>query len=85
MLMKEEFETKISIISKHKKEFEIVRNRNKKTVSLFDFAHFSCLFLVGSDSKLVKNKQVHYKKLHALGKDSSIGTDDPDQVIFNYI
>ena len=44
----------------------------------------SCLFLVGNDSKLVKIKQVHYKKLHALGKDSSIGAHDPDKFIFNY-
>ena len=51
---------------------------------MFDFAHLSCLFLVGNDSKLVKIKQVHYKKLHALGKDSSIGTYDPDKVMFNY-
>ena len=51
---------------------------------MFDFAHLSCLFLVGNDSKLVKVKQVHYKKLHALGKDSSTGTHNPDKVLFNY-
>ena len=84
MLLKEEIKTKRSIISKRKKEFETVRNNIKKTVSLFDFAHLSCLFLVGNDSKLVKIKQVHYKKLHALDKDSSIGTHDPDKVIFDY-
>ena len=66
------------------KYFGIVRNSIKKTVPLFDFAHLSCLFLVGNDSKLVKIKQVDYKKLHALGKDSSIGANDPDKVIFNY-
>ena len=43
-----------------------------------------CLFLVGNDNKLVQIKQVHYKKLHALEKDSSIGTHNPDKVIFNY-
>ena len=84
MLLKEEIKTKSSIILKQKKEFEIVRNGIKKTVSLFDFAHLSCLFLVGNDSRLVKIKQVHYKKLNALGKDSPIGTHDPDKVIFNY-
>ena len=51
---------------------------------MFDFAHLSCLFLVGNDSKLVKVKQVHYKKLHALGKDSSTGIHNPDKVLFNY-
>ena len=65
-------------------DFEIVRNSIKQTVSLFDFTHLSCLFLVGNDSKLVKIKQIHYKKLHALGKDNSIGAHDPDKVIFNY-
>ena len=69
MLLKEEIKAKSSITLKQKKEFEMVRNSIKRTVSLFDFAHLSCLFLVGSDSKLVKIKQVHYKKLHALGKD----------------
>ena len=51
---------------------------------MLDFVHLSCLFLVGNDSKLVKIKQVHYKKLHALGKDNSIGKHDLDKVIFNY-
>ena len=83
MLLKEEIKTKSSIISKQKKDFEIVRNI-KQTVSLFDFTHLSCLFLVCNDSKLVKIKQVHYKKLHALGKDNSIGAHDLGKVIFNY-
>ena len=51
---------------------------------MFDFVHLSCLFLVGNDSKLVKIKQVLYKKLHALGKDSSKGAHDPNKVIFNF-
>ena len=42
------------------------------------------MFLVGNDRKLVKIKQVHHKKLHALGKDSSMGTNGPDKVILNY-
>ena len=72
--------TKNNIISKEKKESEIVRNSIKKTVSLIDFADLSCLVLVGNDRKLVKIKQVHYNKLHALEKDSSIGTHDPVKV-----
>ena len=36
-----------------------------------------------TDSKLVKIKQVRYKKLYALGKDISIGTHNPDNVISN--
>ena len=66
MLLKEEIKTKRSIISKQKKDFEIVRNKIKKTISLFDFAQFCCLFLVGNNSKLVKIKLVHYKKLYML-------------------
>ena len=46
--------------------------------------HLSYLFLVGNDSKLVQVKQVHYKKLHVLGNNSSIGKHDPDKIIFNY-
>ena len=84
MLLKKEIKKKSNIISKQKKDFEIVRNSIKKTVSLFDFVHLSCLFLVGNDSKPVKIKQVHHKKLHALGIDSSKGAQDPNKVIFNY-
>lgn len=83
MLQKEEFKKKINIIPKKKKEFEIVRNSIRQTVSLFDFADLSCLFLVGNDIKPLKITQVYYKKLHALGKCSSIGTHDPDKVLFN--
>ena len=41
------------------------------------------MLLVGNDSKLVKIKQVHYKKLHASGKNCLIRTHDSDKVIFN--
>ena len=51
---------------------------------MFDFTHLPCLFLIYNDSKLVKIKQVYYKKLHASGKDNSIGAHDSDKVIFNY-
>ena len=81
MLLNEDIKTKSSIISKQN---EIVRNSFKQTVSLFDFIHLSCLFLVCNDSKLIKIKKVHYRKLHALGKDHSQGAHDPDKVIFNY-
>ena len=51
---------------------------------MFDFTNMPCLSLVCNDSKLVKMKQDHSKKLHALGKDNSVGAHDPDKVIFNY-
>ena len=71
-------------LTKQKKDFDIVRNSIKQTVSLFDLIHLSFLFLLCNDSKLVNIKKVHYKKLHALGKDNSVGAHDPDKVIFNY-
>ena len=48
MLLKEDIKTKSSIVSKQKKEFEIVKNSIKKTLSLFGFARLFCLFLVGN-------------------------------------
>ena len=68
---------------KQKKEFWIVRNCIKKTISLIDFAHLSCFFLVSNDSKLVKIKQVHYEKLYVLEKNISTGTHH-SEVIFDY-
>ena len=52
MLLKEEIKTKSGINLKQEKEFEIVRNSIKKTVSLLHFAHS----LVGNACKLVQVK-----------------------------
>ena len=68
MLLKEEIKTKSTIISKQKKDLEIVRNSIKKTVSLFDFAHLFCLFLVGNDSKLVKSSKFIIRNYMLLEK-----------------
>ena len=46
ILLKEEIKTKSSIIWKQKKEFEILWNSIKKTVSLFDFATGPVCFLL---------------------------------------
>lgn len=53
-------------------------------MSFFDFAHLSWLFLVSINSKLIKMKQIHYKKLHGLKKGSSIGIHDTDKVKLIY-
>ena len=61
-----------------------VRNSIKGTMSFFDFAHLSWLFLVSINSKLIKIKQIRYKKLHGLKKGSSIGIHDTDKVKLIY-
>ena len=84
MLLKEEIKTKSSIISKQKKNLRLLETVPKRLYHCLILHILSCLFLVGNDSKLVKLKQVHYKNFHALGRDSSIRTHDPDKVMFNY-
>ena len=46
-----------------KKEFDKVKSATLSKVSIFDFAHVSCLLLVGNDCKLSKVRDVHNKKL----------------------
>ena len=50
---------------------------------MFDFAHVSCLILVGNDSKLSKVRDVHNKKLHNLGLEKRYECHDPDKIILN--
>ena len=69
---------------RQKKEFDNVKSAIQSKVSIFDFAHVSCLFLVGNDSKLSKVWNVHNKKLHNLGLENRYECHDPDKVIFNY-
>ena len=52
---------------RQKNEFDKVKSAIQSKLSIFDFAHVSCLFLVGDDSKLSKVRDVHNKKLHNLG------------------
>ena len=84
MLLKEEIKNKVSILARQKKEFDKVKSAIQSKVSIFDFAHVSCLFLVGNDSKLSKVRDVHNKKLHNLGLENRYECHDPDKVIFNY-
>ena len=39
----------------------------KNKLSIIDFAHICCLFLVGNDKKITKIKETHCKKLKNLG------------------
>ena len=50
---------------------------------MFDFAHVSCLILVGNDSKLSKVRDVHNKKLHNLGLEKRYESHDPDKIVLN--
>ena len=85
LLLKEEIKSKVSTLARQKKEFHKVKAAIQSKVSIFDFAHVSCLFLVGNDSKsLTKVREVHNKKLHNLGLENRYECHDPDKVIFNY-
>ena len=84
LLLKEEIKSKVSTLARQKKEFHKVKAAIQSKVSIFDFAHVSCLFLVGNDSKLSKVREVHNKKLHNLGLENRYECHDPDKVIFNY-
>ena len=84
LLLKEEIKNKVSILARQKKEFDKVKSAIQSKVSIFDFAHVSCLFLVGNDSKLSKVRDVHNKKLHNLGLENRYKCHDPDKIIFNY-
>ena len=62
-LLKQEIKEKISIISKQKKESTALKKLIKNKLSIIDFAHICCLFLVGNDKKITKVKETHCKKL----------------------
>ena len=84
LFLKEEIKNKVSILARQKKEFDKVKSAIQSKVSILDFAHVSCLILVGNDSKLSKVRDVHNKKLHNLGLENRYECHDPDKVIFNY-
>ena len=83
-LLKEEIKEKGSIISKQKKEFTALKKLIKKKLSIIDFAHICCLFLVGNDKKITKVKEAHCKKLKNLGLVSPVRSHNPDKIIINH-
>ena len=74
----------MSIISKQKKEFTTLKKLIKNKLSIIDFAHICCLFLVGNDKKITKVKETHCKKLKNLGLASPIRSHNPDKIIINH-
>ena len=66
-LLKQEVKEKVSIVSKQKKEFINLKKQIKSKLSLIDFSHICCMFLVGNDKKIKKVKETHCKKLKNLG------------------
>ena len=58
----------------------VIVDIDKSKVSIFDFAHVSCLFLVRNDSKLSKVRDAHNKKLHNLELENRYECQDPDKV-----
>ena len=56
----------------------------KNKLSIIDFAHIHCLFLVGKDKKITKVKETHYKKLKNLGLASPVRSHNSDKRIINH-
>ena len=55
----------------------------KSKVSIIDFSHIMCLFLVGNDKKILNVKEIHSKKLKELGMVAGLKSHDPDNVTAN--
>ena len=83
-LLKQEIKEKVSIISKQKKEFTALKKFIEKKLSIIDFAHICCLFLVGNDKKITKVKEAHCKKLKKLGLVSPLRSHNLDKIIINH-
>ena len=62
----------------------ITSKKKNSLLWIIDFAHICCLFLVGNDKKITKNKETHRKKLKNLGLVSPVRSHNPDKVIINH-
>ena len=60
-LLKQEIKNKTNIICKQKKEFTSLKMTIKSKVSVIDFSHISCPFLVGGDKKILNINEIHRK------------------------
>ena len=74
----------MSIISKQKKEFAALKKLIKNELSIIDFAHICCLFIVGNDKKITKVEETHCKKLKNLGLVSLVRSHNPNKITVNY-
>ena len=54
LLLKEEIKTKVSMLTRQKKEFDEVKSAIQSKVSILDFAHVSCFFWLGVTPSLPK-------------------------------
>ena len=72
------------LIFKQKEEFTSLKKLIKNKLSITDFAHICCLFLVGNDKKITKVKKTHCKKLKKLGLTSPVRSHNPDKIIINH-
>ena len=83
-LLKQEIKDETNIIWKQKKEFDSLKMTIKSKVSITDFSHISCLFVVGNDKKILNVREIHRKKLKGLGMVAGLKSHDPDKIIANY-
>ena len=83
-LLKQKIKKKVSIISKQKKELTALKKLIKNRLSIIDFAHICCLFLVGNEKKISKVKQTYFKKIKDLGLVSPVRSHNLDKVIINH-
>ena len=72
------------LIFKQKEEFTSLKKLIKNKLSITDFAHICCFFLVGNDKKITKVKKTHCKKLKKLGLASPVRSHNPDKIIINH-
>ena len=83
-LLKQEVKDKLSNFSKQKKELIALKKLIKNKLSIIDFAHIHCLFLVGNDKTITKVKKAHCKKLKNFGLASPVRSHNPDKIIINH-
>ena len=66
-LLKQQIKDKTNITCKQKKEFNSLKMTIENKVSIIDFSHISCLFLMGNDNEILNVREIHSKKLKELG------------------
>ena len=84
LLLKEEIKSRVSILARQNKEFHKVKSTIQSRVSIFHFAHVSCLFLVGNTPSLVKLATYIIRISITWALENRYECRDPDKVIFNY-
>ena len=65
-------------------EFTALNKLIKSKLSIIDFAHTCCLFLVGNNKKITKVNETHCKKPKSFGLASPVRFHNPDKIIINH-